>query len=529
MRNPLRRVRLPLLLVTACLPITAHAQTVIWDGDAADGLWDTSTNWDGDTLPAAGNDVFISNGDSVTGTEFNTSFNLTLSGGSSLTDPVTSFAGGVWRAGGATVTVNAGSTLGSGGFWDFQNATVTFKDGAAVNIGNWEQKDTNVFNFELSASGFTAITPGTFRIGNGGLTADIANATYNVDMSAYTGPANAIITLADFSGDAFGMDDATFQGAGGLNVLNPGSYTASIRWNDGAEAIELVVGLGLAWDGDASDGLWSTATNWNDNQVPVAGSEVNIANGDTVDWNSAVSGDTFTTGITLNLTGNSTFTESIIIRLSGATINVASGSSLTGGFWDLNNATLSFEDGAIATMANWEHRGTNVFNFELGASGFTALNPGTFRLAGGTTIASASYNVDMANYTGGAGVITLVDFGGDAAGMDDATFQGAGSLNVTNVPAGLSAALQWNDTTEAIELVVTSVGGLANIIDITLNGSGDVILTLDGPAAGLTAQRSDDLSGFADVASTPSGNTLTIDSSLVDPNADGKDFYRVRD
>ena len=216
----------------------AQAVTVIWDGGGGDGLWDTGTNWDTNSVPGTGDDIFISNGDSVAGTEFNSAYTLTLSGGSSLTDPVTNFAGGVWRAGGATVTVGDGSTLGSGGFWDLDDGTFNFKNGAAVNIGNWEQKDTNNFNFELGSSGFTTLTAGTFRIGNGGLAASIANATYSVDMAAYSGGIGTIV-LADFSGDAFGMDNATFQGAGGLNVLNPGGYTASLQWNDTTEAIEL--------------------------------------------------------------------------------------------------------------------------------------------------------------------------------------------------------------------------------------------------------------------------------------------------
>jgi hypothetical protein len=42
-------------------------------------------------------------------------------------------------------------------------------------------------------------------------------------------------------------------------------------------------------------------------------------------------------------------------------------------------------------------------------------------------------------------------------------------------------------------------------------------------------QQSNNLVGFADIPSTANGNTLTIDAAEVDPNTDGKDFYRVRD
>ena len=55
-----------------------------------------------------------------------------------------------------------------------------------------------------------------------------------------------------------------------------------------------------------------------------------------------------------------------------------------------------------------------------------------------------------------------------------------------------------------------------------------MILTLDGPAAGLTVQQSNNLSGFSDIPSTASGNTLTTDAANVDPDANGRDFFRVR-
>ena len=69
-----------------------------------------------------------------------------------------------------------------------------------------------------------------------------------------------------------------------------------------------------------------------------------------------------------------------------------------------------------------------------------------------------------------------------------------------------------------------------SIIDIALEVSGDVVLTLDGSVVGLTVQQSKDLApgSFSDVPSTPGANTLTIDAIDVDPEMDGKDFYRVR-
>ena len=75
-------------------------------------------------------------------------------------------------------------------------------------------------------------------------------------------------------------------------------------------------------------------------------------------------------------------------------------------------------------------------------------------------------------------------------------------------------------------MVTDPVATVPNITDITIDGSGNVILTLDGPVAGLTAQQSDDLTAgsFIDVPSTAGANTLTIDAANVDPDANGRDF-----
>jgi hypothetical protein len=84
-------------------------------------------------------------------------------------------------------------------------------------------------------------------------------------------------------------------------------------------------------------------------------------------------------------------------------------------------------------------------------------------------------------------------------------------------------------TIESFSLTAEGTPALPKITDLEIDVSGDVILTLDGPTDGLTVQQSDNLSGFADIPSTADGNTLTIDAADVDPDADGKDFYRVRD
>lgn len=230
-------------------------------------------------------------------------------------------------------------------------------------------------------------------------------------------------------------------------------------------AVALTVGAAKAdvffWDGEGSDGLWVTGQNWTgtpDNTAPGAGDTANIGNGDTVSINGLVSGN-LPNGSTINLSGNSTLTDggSGTVRLNLSTVNVSSGSTLTGNFWDLNGGTLSFEDGAIADMNFWEHKGDNTFNFNLSASGFTTLTPGTlfFGNDGGgvATMADATYNVNFAGYTGGAATYTLIDF--STANITDADLQLA-TYNPVNA-AGYTSSLSFDEVTDSIQLNVQVV------------------------------------------------------------------------
>ena len=71
--------------------------------------------------------------------------------------------------------------------------------------------------------------------------------------------------------------------------------------------------------------------------------------------------------------------------------------------------------------------------------------------------------------------------------------------------------------------------GALNIIDIKVLANGDVQLTLDSDATGVTVQSSNDLmfGSFIVVPFTSVGSVITIASANVDPNVDGADYFRV--
>ena len=139
----------------------------------------------------------------------------------------------------------------------------------------------------------------------------------------------------------------------------------------------------------------------------------------------------------------------------------------TGRFYDMNNATVTFQDGAQFTQGVWENKGTNTFNFELGTTGFNTLTPSKLNVSGGAgNISNATYNADLggASYSGGSQILTLVDYGTDTHGISNANFQNA-TLTITDTGSN-AARLYWDDATEAIKLginqTVTWTGGGAN-------------------------------------------------------------------
>lgn len=114
-------------------------------------------------------------------------------------------------------------------------------------------------------------------------------------------------------------------------------------------------------------------------------------------------------------------------------------------------------------------------------------------------------------------------------------FNGSSGYQAVATPATITPSFSGGSGTTPMTVAAVfepSAGStLPNIIDIALDGSGNVILTLDGSEAGLTVQSSNDLTdgSFADVPSTsPRANQLQVDATDVDSNGDGADFFRVR-
>lgn len=442
-------------------PLVLQAETRTWDA-GTDGEWKTASNWDPDELPGTSDTVVVDTPHTVTwdgsgGDNLPWGLTVNLSGSSTLVA-----TNGI-RLNSSAINVGGGSTLASaaGSFWDLSSGDLSFEDGASCTISVWEQKFNNTFTFELGPTGFSTLMPGTLRVAGHNNTT-MSNATYIVDMANYTGGA-AIIPLVDFTVDGAGTTPEKFQWAT-LIVTNAGSYPdPAIRWNDNDDAIELApYGGVLAWDGEAGDGLWRNPTNWNTDVLPGTGETIAIGNGDTVEWDSA-DGQSLPGGLTVDLIGNSTLHVSEVLRLSGSTINVASGCSLTSGankFFDLNSGTVNFEAGATNTVHMWEHKGNNTFGFTLNETGFPALTPVYLASGDGVTWSNATINVDISDYDRNNGkTITLVDWDSHHVNFTD-TFDGV-TASITGLEGGW---LSWDTAESQLILHVVPLQGSTMIV-----------------------------------------------------------------
>lgn len=219
-------------------------------------------------------------------------------------------------------------------------------------------------------------------------------------------------------------------------------------------------------------------------------------------------------------------TATLKFALIGYTLNVRDGENeadtllmnngtANGALQNNTQAELRYGDINLLTGADMTQSITNDLTFAAGTSG------------------SHSVTIDLTDYSwhsdeaADATPINTPGLSGDITSIADFDYVVLVAVNDLSTNVGVTPT-----TLDNLSLIVSTEPNatVPNITTIEVDGSGDVVLTLDGSEAGLTVQQSDDLSTdlFADVASTPGSSTLTIDSADVDPNADGSDFYRVR-
>ena len=136
------------------------------------------------------------------------------------------------------------------------------------------------------------------------------------------------------------------------------------------------------------------------------------------------------------------------------------------------HATIVQDAGAKLQMAD---RPDVLLGFNLDAAGFQTLNAGTLQLEG---LNSQTIRVNLADYTGGDQIITLMDFA-DGGGMTATDFQ---TLNLVLTNTGdYVASIEWNEQDAAIQVLVDAPGNSApvasDLVDV-YDGENTVSITL---------------------------------------------------
>jgi hypothetical protein len=238
------------LVLTFPYPLT-------WSGGGDNANWMDRLNWMPTNLPSVSDTVLIKSGATVTNgqsnfatleIQTNSVVKLSASTGQNSigartllvagTLDVHADQGGVVRLGGATL--NLSGHLGSSmSFLDLLNGSITFTNGAAIdNVNmNFEHKGINAFTYVLGPNGFkTLVMGGLYSGNNGSFNAAWSNATYTIDVSAYTGSRPISMALADYSGHS-----AIFTNSFNPKVTITGLDGGSLRFDTVTSSLILKV------------------------------------------------------------------------------------------------------------------------------------------------------------------------------------------------------------------------------------------------------------------------------------------------
>lgn len=187
----------------------------------------------------------------------------------------------------------------------------------------------------------------------------------------------------------------------------------------------------LAWTGGGGNSLWSNPANWSLGRIPVATDSVLIDQSATIDLNESATVAWLIMGIsstpTLNLNNGATLqVDTAAVALTGTTVNMATGSTLTGdgaislaGTFNWNGGTMSGTGGTLiaagGTAAIATSAGVTLDDRILAIGGTATLGTGAITTAGDPAISvSVGGTLEFAatnDYFVGAGTLDIVNSG----------------------------------------------------------------------------------------------------------------------
>jgi hypothetical protein len=530
--------------------LTLPSVTNLWTGSGHDGLWTDAKNWSLG-VPAAGQDVVITNAGNTTAVTLNSGVTTIDSLTSSINFNLTSGAqlftagGGSVATGGVTLSNNAVFSIQGGSVLAFDGGSQSIAGSGTVtfdsNSGNQLDLDGNVtltigsgiiVDGDNGAIGTAPNGSGTQSIVNDGIIdADTAGGvigffdgsyTNNGTLEATGGGAvllqNASVTGGTITTDSghgsaviqdFSMvSGSTITGefvAGGPNELNELSDvtigTGGVLDPSGVAASESVAG-GLTVDGtvqiDSGNSLiflGTTGSSAPDSQMLCGTGSVTFGS---------------TVGNALGLSGNVTLTIGAGITIDGE--NGAIGESVASGTQTIVNLGLIYASigGGTLTLDVGNNSGTLVNDGTFGAGldatlqstvddpGFVNFNSATATLSGGNYDVAGTFEFDAADIQTNAANITLAT---PSSQILDLSGNNALANFSTNASAGVLTLLDGKQ--------LSTAGAFSNQGSVTINNASVFGTTVFGAIGAYTQ------SGDGAVTTLVSGGVLVARSLSV--------------
>ena len=371
--------KLYLLLFTSLLVAFSFAGTIT--STATGGNWSATTTWVGGVAPAAGDDVIIADGSTVTA-DITTSCNsLTVGGGTSGT-LVFNTSANVSLTVSGTVTISTGASILSSNVNPASLRTHSISIGGDL-INNGTINFTAFANSKVNTM-FTGAANNTF------ITSPTASTTFN-NITINKG--SSYSNVLDFNPS----NTVTLPATGFLTISN-GTFKLS-----GTVSISNQFFLTSTYIIGSTSGFWLN----NPNAVVTAQASASVLLGGLIQ----ITNGTYNAGTTASLLFSASSTGNLIIQ--GGTLNVsarlqvsAAGSTFNMSGGTVNVATVGNTTSASASFAaagNFIMSGGNI-TIGVASSGTTkldynvsaiapAITAGTLQLGTAATLASSSFNI----------------------------------------------------------------------------------------------------------------------------------------
>jgi len=413
-----------------------------------------------------------------------------------------------------SIRIAAGATLDAGAIGGLTLGANQFLSGGGTVNGNLTVTATGATisadaGSTLGVNGNTVLNAGTvlnFGIGNSFAQPGL-NSTGNLVLGGATtvnfGPVGAVAT-----GTYIVMTQGGIAGAGSLSLGTPTFRGESLDTSSGT-AVQVTIGAGnsLTWVGGASN-KWNvnTDTNWYNNTT---GNPDNFYQMDTVtfdDSGAAANGGTVTLVGNLAPTGTAGYFSGTSPS-AAVTVNVSAGKSytFTGPGSIVGTTSLSVSGGGMLTIAN-----TNSFggvDSQGSPYGIVSIHQGEIHVSPGGVLTNNTSEIDVGDIPGQTGTLTMssgtafVPLGSEVySGVNVGTNGGTGILTLTG-----NSLLDATPTNNA-RFNVIDIGLLQGSVGTVTVGGTSTLRANNGPFGN---------QGYIAVGSSGTG-TLTIqDQGLV--------------